>query len=149
LETYICHMTWGNDWKPTYVTCAEVMIGNLHVTWPEIMIGNLHMSHDLRQWFETYICHMTWGNDWKPTYATCAEVMIGNLHMSHDLRQWLETSICHMCWGNDWKPTYWSGHGRSWKKKKLIINTLRDLHSRTMLYHYWLMLYVNNLYYIV
>jgi hypothetical protein len=35
--------------------------------------------------------------------------------------------------------------------EKLIINTLRDPHSRTMfrdwLYHYWLILYVNNLYY--
>ena len=29
---------------------------------------------------------------------------------------------------------YWSGHGRSWKKTKLIINTLRDRHSRTMFY---------------
>ena len=37
------------------------------------------------------------------------------------------------------------------KKTKLIINTLRDPHSRIMfrdwLYHYWLMLYVNNLHY--
>jgi hypothetical protein len=35
--------------------------------------------------------------------------------------------------------------------EKLIINTLRDPHSHTMfrdwLYRYWLMLYVNNLYY--
>jgi hypothetical protein len=37
------------------------------------------------------------------------------------------------------------------KKKKKIINTPRNPHSRTIfrdwLYHYWLMLYVNNLYY--